>query len=299
MARNFHEREPAFREAFDRCAACCGLPLEHLIFDGQKSRLDRTDITQPAIFAVEYALTEMLRAWGVEPDFVLGHSIGEYAAACAAGMLMVEEAGPAVTARGRLMLQHCEPGALLAVVAHETDLRLHLRNHPDVEVALRNASNSVVVGGPRDAIERFHAATVRARLPAKALPVSHAFHTRLMEPMLEPFSDVTANLRSREAVVTFVSSVIGAELRCLGADYWVDHVRRQVRFARALRSLCVHVPEIVVEVGPGRTLIGFAKHELGSSAAHTWLPTLHPGMDDHAALERAIAELPLRNADSP
>jgi acyl transferase domain-containing protein len=288
MARDLYLYEPVFRRSFDHCATCCDLPLGRLIFDDERATLDRTEITQPAIFGVEYALTEMLRARGLEPDLVLGHSVGEYAAACAAGMLTVEEAGAAVATRGRLMSQHCEPGALLAVVAHEPDLELLLCEHPDVEVALRNATNHVVIGGPHGAVEQFRTVATRAGLPARMLSVSHAFHTRMMEPMLDHFSETIAHLRGRQPKTAFISSVTGGGLTHVDADYWVDHVRQPVRFAEALRSLRIHAPTVVLEVGPGRTLIGLAKHEVGRGAARRWLPLLYPGADDHAAVMSAI-----------
>ncbi len=292
MARCLYEREAAFREPFDRCVACCDLPLAQLIFGGESSALDRTDTTQPAIFAVEYALTVMLRSWGVRPEVVLGHSIGEYAAACAAGMLTVQDASRLVSARGRLMVDHCQPGALLVLGARESDLRLLLREHPDVEVALRNGARNIVVGGSREAVERFRAAAGAAGLIARLLPVSHAFHTRLMEPMLEPFAHATASLCTRDPEVTFISSTTGAQLlERAGASYWVEHVRRPVSFARALASLGRHSPEIVIEVGPGQVLTGLARREMGSASATKWLTLLPRLGEEHAALIGAAAEL--------
>ena len=291
MARCLYEREAAFREPFDRCAAFCDLPLVPLIFADESSALDRTDATQPAIFAVEYALTVMLRSWGVQPDVVLGHSIGEYAAACAAGMLSVQDATRLVSARGRLMVDHCKPGSLLVLGAAESELRLLLREHPDVEVALRNGARNIVVGGSRKAVERFQVAADNAGLIAHLLPVSHAFHTRLMEPMLEPFARTTESLCERDAEVTFISSTTGAQLERAGASYWVEHVRRPVRFVQALSSLRSQAPEIVIEVGPGQVLTRLARRELGSVTATKWLTLLPRQTEEHAALNRAAAEL--------
>jgi acyl transferase domain-containing protein len=301
MARSVYEREPTFRVAFDRCAECCGLPLARLAFDGERATLDRTDTTQPAIFAIEYALTAMLRGWGVRPAVVLGHSVGEYAAACTAGMLTVEEACHAVTARGRLMQERCEPSAMVAIDAPEEDLRLLLRAHPDVELAVGNTARSVVVGGSRDAAAQFRAAATRAGLPARSLPVSHAFHTRFMDPMLETFAATTRGIGDRHADgVTFLSSSTGGELEYTNGRYWVEHVRRPVRFAEALRRLGALMPDIVVEVGPGRTLIGLAQRELGRDAARRWVALLASRRDEHCALMRAAAELWLNGAmDAP
>jgi acyl transferase domain-containing protein len=291
MARSLYEREPAFRDAFDRCDRYSALPLTRVVFEGQRATLDRTDATQPAIFAVEYALTELLHSWGVRPDVVLGHSVGEYAAAYASGMLTVEEASRVVGVRGRLMLEHCEPSTLVAVGASEDDLQYLLRAHPDIEVALRNAARSTVVGGSHDAAERFRAAVVRAGLPARVLSVSHAFHTRFMEPMLERFAATTESLAERESEVTFISSSTGGELGRTSGIYWVQHVRQPVRFAEALYRLEAHTPDLVVEVGPGRILIGLAQRELGKNAAAQWVALLPSGHDEPTALMRAVLKL--------
>lgn len=291
MARYLYERETAFREPFNHCARCCDLPLARLIFGSESSELNRTDTTQPAIFAVEYALTVMLRRWGVRPDVVLGHSIGEYAAACAAGILTVRDASRLVSARGRLMVDHCQRGALLALGTPESELRLLLHEHSDVEVALRNGARNIVVGGSREAVERFRAAADAAGLIAHFLPVSHAFHTRLMEPMLEHFTRVTASLRARDPNVTFISSTTGAQLERAGANYWVEHVRQPVNFAQALDTLGKHSPEIVIEVGPGRVLTGLAKRELRNASTTKWLTLLPHLGEEHAAASVAAAEL--------
>jgi phthiocerol/phenolphthiocerol synthesis type-I polyketide synthase E len=275
MARAMYRREPAFRAAFERCSDHCGLPLARLVFDGDRTTLDRTDTTQPAIFAVEYSLTMMLRSWGVRPSVVLGHSIGEFAAACAAGLLTVEEACRAVVARGRLMLACCKPGAMLAVIACERDLRRLLREHPDVELAVSNGARSVVVGGPRPAVARFRTAAAGAGIPTRSLCVSHAFHTKLMDPMLETFASTIQGLGGQPADdVRFLSSATGDEVERTNDSYWVQHVRRPVRFAEAVARLGRYSPQVVMEVGPGRTLIGLAQRELGRSAAEHWVALL-------------------------
>lgn len=291
MARSLYESEPAFREAFDRCAELCEPPVAELAFESDKAALDRTDATQPAIFVVEYALTELLASWGVRPSIVLGHSIGEYAAACAAGMLTLEDACRLICARGRLMLEHCRPGVLAAVNAPDESLQLLLAKHPDVEVALRNATASTVVGGTHEAMQRFVLAAGAAGATARTLAVSHAFHTRLMDPMLEHFAPLTESLRESVASTTFVSSVTGSEIDRVGGSYWVEHIRRPVLFGDALHSLARHSPDVIVEAGPGRTLTWLAQRELGKQAAGSWIGLLASKHDERGAIERAMEQL--------
>jgi acyl transferase domain-containing protein len=292
MAHAVYKREPAFRTAFDRCADYCSLPLKRLVFESEKAVLDRTDATQPAVFAVEYALTAMLSSWGVRPDIVLGHSVGEYAAAYAAGMLTAEEACQLVVARGRLMWDRCERGALVAISASEAELALLMHTHPGIEVALENGRRSFVVGGPCYAAERFRASAAAARIPARTLSVSHAFHTRFMDPMLEEFALAAKHISNRDAHgVTFISSVTGGELESTGSRYWVEHVRRPVRFAEALHNLAGEMPDVVIEAGPGRALTTFARREIGKDAAGAWVALLSPEDDEWGAVTRAAVVL--------
>ncbi len=291
MGRALYETEPVFRSAFDRCSSCCDLSLERLAFDGDRALLNRTDTTQPATFALEYALTELLSSWGVTPDVVLGHSIGEYAAACAAGLLTVEEACHTVSMRGRLMVECCEPGAMLAVSAAEQELEVLLRSSPGVELALVNAPHSTVVGGPREAVDRFRHAAQSAHIRVQPLSVSHAFHTALMDPMLERFAAIAAKLQERDCSLQYISSSLGEKLERADGDYWVQHVRRPVRFAEALRRLDETMPDLLVEVGPGRVLTTLAQDQLASGATKRYVPLLSLHGDERASLTRAAGEM--------
>lgn len=292
MARSVYERDPAFRAMFDMCADCCALPLRRLVFAGEEAVLGRTDVTQPAMFVIECALTAMLNSWGLRPDVTLGHSIGEYAAAYAAGMITAEEGCRLVLERGRLMRERCERSALVAVSGSEADLVRLLAAHPGLEIAIQNTSRSVVVGGSCHAAERFCAAAAAAKRPVRTLAVSHAFHTRFMDPMLRSFGLATEAIGVRRTRgVAFISAAAGEELDRVDGRYWVQHVRGPVRFAQALHSLADCMPEVVIEVGPGRTLVGLARSELGKDVAGAWLTLLSPREDEWGAVTSAAEVL--------
>jgi acyl transferase domain-containing protein/surfactin synthase thioesterase subunit/acyl carrier protein/short-subunit dehydrogenase len=291
MGRALYETQPVFRTALDCCANACGLPLQQLLFDSDGQTLDRTDATQPAVFAVEYALTELLRSWGVVPDIVVGHSIGEYAAACAAGMLSVQDASRVVGVRGRLMVAECQPGAMLAVSATAQEVESFLPSCPGVEIALVNAERSVVVGGSSQAVDRFREVAEQSRIRAQPLRVSHAFHTELMEPMLAQFAAIAGELQNARSTLRYISGSSGQELARADAHYWVSHVRQPVRFAQAARRLSELQPDLIVEVGPGRVLTTLVRPALVNGPPSRLVPLLASHSDERTSLLRAAAEM--------
>src|SRR5207248_5517488 len=244
MGRQLYDTQPTFRRAVDRCAELVDpyldRPLASILYPsvGDESPLDQTAYTQPALFAIEYALAELWRSWGIEPAAVLGHSVGEYVAACVAGVLSLEDALKLVAARGRLIQALPAGGAMAAVAASEAQVLERLA-HSDVSIAAINAPDSVVISGDaaavRRAVMRFEADGIRA----EPLAVSHAFHSRLMEPMLDAFEKVAADVTSAPARIGFVSNVTGRLMRGGFATpaYWRTHVRSTVRFAESIAAL--------------------------------------------------------------
>ena len=273
MGRELYGQLPVFAEAFDAVAdeldRHLRLPLREVVWGADGDLLDNTEFAQPALFAVEVALFAVLRRWGVQPDFVMGHSVGELSAAYVAGVLTLADAAMLVVARGRLMQALPAGGAMVAVGAGEDEVLPLLGE--GVGIAAINAPESVVISGAQAAVsaiaDRFAAQGRRVH----RLAVSHAFHSPLMEPMLEEFARVAARVEAREPQIGLVSNVTGELAGADGdfgsAQYWVDHVRRPVRFADSVRRLQPLGATHFIEVGPGSGLTGSIEQSLAPAEA--------------------------------
>ncbi|WP_367127948.1 thioester reductase domain-containing protein [Saccharothrix sp. HUAS TT1] len=270
MGHDLHERFPVFRQAFDEVCALLDphlpTPLADVVF-GDPDLLHRTRFTQPALFAFEVALFRLLESWGVRPDFVAGHSLGELTAAHVAGVFSLEDACALVAARARLIGELPEGGAMVAVAARPDEVEPLLT--PSVGLAAVNGPASVVVSGDEDAVLAVEA-ELRARgRRTKRLTVSHAFHSHRMEPALASFREVAAKIAYREPELPVVSNVTGAPAEAgllTSPDYWVRHVREAVRFADGVRVLADQGVTAFVEIGPDAALTPLVRETADTAA---------------------------------
>ncbi|WP_086559655.1 type I polyketide synthase, partial [Streptomyces africanus] len=302
MAAALYARFPAARDVLDTCerhyrdltgdsllAALCGE-------DSGQSTLSGTDTAQPALFALQCALVRLWRDCGVAPHAVTGHSVGEYAALHAAGALSLPDGLRLTTERGRLMRQRCAPGAMVAVPLDRASALALAAEVPGLEAAVTNGDRAQVLAGPVAAVDRACALLDDRGTPGQRLPVTRAFHTASMEPMLEEFGKVLADVAVRPVRIPFVSALDGVTRPpgwIPGPDHFLRHTREPVRFDEALRGIGAGQPDVLLEIGPHTTLSGLARRALPGVRA---LPSLRRGTG-LGALWGAAAGLHCAGAD--
>ncbi|TDC44992.1 SDR family NAD(P)-dependent oxidoreductase, partial [Micromonospora sp. KC207] len=299
MARELYEAFPAFADALDQLAVRLDRhldrPLLRVLFSEPGSDdarlLDGTRYAQAALFAVEVALFRLVHGWGLRPDVLLGHSVGELAAAHVAGVLDADDACALVAARGRLMGELTPGGAMVAVRASEEEIA-RLLDGDRVAVGAVNGPRSVVVSGDEEAVLAVAARCAALGHRTRRLNVSHAFHSPHMDPMLEPFRRVARGLTYHAPTIPVVSNVTGrlatAEELC-DPGYWVRHVRQPVRFRDGVRAARDRGVTAFVGLGPDGVLCALAEECLGSTEDVLLLPVLRPGRPEPATLLAALA----------
>ncbi|OBG22024.1 type I polyketide synthase [Mycobacterium sp. 852002-51057_SCH5723018] len=266
MGAQLYDEFPSFATAFDEAADALKshlrLPLRDAVWGNDAKLLDNTEFAQPALFAIEVALVGLLRSWGVVPDVVMGHSVGEITAAHVAGVLSLADAARVVAWRGRLMAGLSAGGAMIAVAAGEAEVASVLTD--TASIAAVNGPNAVVISGAEAAVTSIADLLAQQGKRVHRLTVSHAFHSPLMEPMIEEFSAAVADLAPRNPRITVVNNVSGepAGPGYGSAQYWVEHVRRPVRFLDGVRTAEHLGAGLFVEVGPGGGLSGAVEQSL-------------------------------------
>lgn len=291
MARALYEREPGFRAAFDNCAAALreelGRDLTAVLYPGaafgadvgagdgpDTEALRDTLLAQPALFAVEYALAQLMISWGIRPSVVAGHSVGEYVAACIAGVMTLDDAAALVAARARLMSGMAR-GAMLATTLSEADLAARLASFPALSVAAVNGPAATVASGPEPEIARLESVLAADGIAAKRLVVSHAFHSAMMDPVLGRFEERVRAARLAAPSIPMLSNLTGTWMTAAQATdpaYWSAHLRRAVRFADDLAALAEDPSRVLLELGPGGALTALARRVARASTAIAAMP---------------------------
>lgn len=300
MGSELYKTQPSFRRTLERCDEILRPALERPLLSvlyGEAeaaARLDETAYTQPALFALEYALAELWRAWGVEPDFVFGHSVGEYAAACFAGALTLDEGLGLVAERARLMQSLPPSGEMAAVFASVERVAAALEpDRAQVSIASVNGPAHTVVSGEREAVRAVLRRLAADGVTTRTLNVSHAFHSPLMDPVLADFERALRRVPVRPLRLPLVSGLTGEALAAgthIDASHWLANTREPVRFDTVLRTLAAHGCETFVEVGPDAPLLNMGRRCLPGTDVN-WLPTLRRGQNDWRVLLGSLSAL--------
>jgi malonyl CoA-acyl carrier protein transacylase len=302
MGRQLYETQPVFRQTLERCDEILRpylkLPLLEVLYPklGENSPLDETAYTQPALFALEYALFQLWKSWSIEPTAVMGHSVGEYVAATVAGVFSLEDGLKLIAERARLMQALPEDGEMVAVFADESKVQAVIEPYSqDVAIAAINGPQSTVISGKREVVEAAIATLKAQGIKAKKLTVSHAFHSPLMEPMLEAFKHVASEIPYSSPKIKLISNVTGelATDEVANPDYWCRHVRQAVRFATGMETLHQQKYELLVEIGPKPILLGMGRHCLPEGVG-VWLPSLYPKQQDWQQILESLGTLYVR-----
>ncbi|BDA68747.1 beta-ketoacyl synthase [Calothrix sp. PCC 7716] len=269
MGKELYQTEPIFQEQVD---LCCQLLQPHLRLDlrsviyptefelkAAAEKLQQTAITQPALFVVEYALAKLWMSWGISPSAMIGHSIGEYVAACLASVMSLEDALALVVIRGRLM-QQLPVGAMLSVSQTEAEIKTLLNEN--LSLAASNTPSLCVVSGTHVAIDTFQEYLTTKGIECRRLHTSHAFHSMMIEPIIEPFIKEVKKVKLNPPQIPFISNVTGTWIRAeqvTDPNYWAKHLRQTVQFTAGISALLQEPNRMLLEVGPGRTLCTFAQ----------------------------------------
>jgi acyl transferase domain-containing protein/acyl carrier protein len=300
MGRQLYEFSPTFRQILDRCDEIVRpyleVPLLEVLYTHSEtthSQLNETAYTQPALFALEYALFQLWKSWGIEPNIVMGHSIGEYVAACVAGVFTLEDGLKLIAARGRLMQALPSDGEMVAVLTDEAQAAYAIQPYVhEVSISAINSKKSIVISGRREAINAICAQLEASGVKTKKLNVSHAFHSPLMEPMVREFERVARQVSFSPPQLKLISNVTGSLVtdEVATPEYWCRHVLQPVRFAASIETLDHLGVETLVEIGAKPILLGMARQCLPDKQA-LWLPSLRPEQDDWQVLLASLAEL--------
>jgi len=303
MGRQLYETQPIFRQTLECCddilRPYLDTPLLEVLYakdaEDENNLLNYTAYTQPALFALEYALFELWQSWGIKPSVVMGHSVGEYVAACVAGVFSLEDGLKLIAKRAQLMQTLPQSGEMVSVSANEARINAVIqqsKNTKKVSIAALNGPESLVISGESPAIKTIVAILEADGIKTKPLKVSHAFHSPLMEPILSAFEQTAIKITFSSPRLSLVSNISGqlATDEIATPAYWCRHIRQPVSFATSMTTLYQQGCEIFLEIGPKPTLLGMGRQCLPDNTG-IWLPSLRPTQSDWQQLLQSLGEL--------
>lgn len=300
MGRQLHETEPVFRSALERCNELLRpyleKPLVSVLYPkpGEESPINETAYTQPALFALEYALAELWRSWGITPSAVMGHSVGEYVAACVSGLFSLEDGLKLIAERGRLMQSLPRDGAMAAVYANADRVAKAIAPYAtDVSIAAYNGPDTIVISGRESVVQTILEGFAAEGVKASRLAVSHAFHSPLMDPILDAFEHAAASIKFSKPATTLVSNVTGNLIsfeEISQPRYWRTHIRQPVQFHKGMETLRDQGFAVFLEIGPQPTLLGMGQRCI-TGEKNIWLPSLRQRKDDISQMLESLGSL--------
>jgi len=303
MGRTLYETQPVFHAALDECAKIIdpilNRPLLEVLFSNTND-IHKTQYTQPALFAFEYALAQTWRSWGIEPHAVLGHSVGEYVAACIAGVFGLEDGLRLIAERARLMGALPQNGTMAAIFADATRISPILQPYYDkVSIAASNGPNNTVISGETSIVQTILDELAKLGTSSKTLTVSHAFHSPLMDSILDEFESSARQITFHAPRISLSSNLLGSILKTdqtPNARYWRDHIRAEVKFVDGMKAIASLGIDAFIEIGTAPVLLGMGKSCLPESKA-AWLPSLRQNQDDWQIMLESLGKLYIQGAD--
>lgn len=293
MGKQLYDTQPTFRRTLDHCAEVLSSeidqPLLEVLFHDSGSLINQTAYTQPALFALEYALAQLWQSWGIQPSILLGHSVGEYVAACIAGVFNLEAGLQLIAARGRLMQSLPTTGEMVAISASPEHVASLLT--ADTNIAVINGPQNVVVSGGRDSIQQISSTLTDQGIRNKILTVSHGFHSPLMEPILDDFRQIAASIEFRLPQIKLISNLTGALAppEIATPEYWVQQIREPVQFAAGITQAAPDC-HTWLEIGPKPTLVNLGQQCVDSPDIQ-WLQSLNPRQADWDVILHSLGKL--------
>lgn len=304
MGRELYDSQPVFRETLDRCDEILHEKLDRSLVElmhesnDDSSGLNQTAITQPALFALEYSLAKLWESWGVQPDILMGHSVGEYVAACLAGVFSLEDGLQLIAERGRLIQSLPQDGDMIALCLDADSAAGAIKPYAGgVSIAAINGPQSVVISGEREALSR-----IIGELPEvvhTVLKVSHAFHSPLLDPILQDFTIAARKVKFHPPARKLISNVTGklAGDEVASADYWVRHLREAVNFRAGMQALEAEGVDLFLEAGPKPTLLGMGRTCVTNAGNARWLPSLRPDRGNQRQMAESLGALYVAGAN--
>jgi acyl transferase domain-containing protein len=307
MGGQLYETQPTFRQTLERCDGILREYLDQSLLSilyptdvelglaETGTKINQTAYTQPALFALEYALYQLWHSWGIEPDVVMGHSVGEYVAACVAGVFSLEDGLKLIAERGRLMQALPRDGAMLSVIANQSDIEeIIVPVSREVSIAAINSPQSVVLSGKGEKLQHIAEQLASKGIKTRQLSVSHAFHSPLMEPILNEFRRVANTITYQSPQYTLISNVTGEQVYedIATPDYWVRHIREAVRFADGVKALYEQNVDFAIEIGPKPILLGIVELQRSeNSSSVPMMPSLRENRSDWEQMLESLSQV--------